>query len=450
MECQVCFDSTPQYNCKYCKFKVCIDCMDKYVSLGNKSCMNCRLEYTFYDFYSSTGKSREFYLKFKQLHKDGMTNSIILPKITKITKIITNENKLNIQIKIRENKQQELNDFINFNKKLLLELSSELIPHMEMFKSYENAKNDNYKENIRFLNEDLFTKADEFYNKQEEINENLVEIKKESIDNELFIKELKKTKVETTSLEYCCDIIRVDDSCIKCQKEYCKDCQELLFHKHKCNPDTLKTLLLLKTDSKICPVCSVKIHRIEGCADFFCTICKSCFNWNTLKVMTNAGDNVHYKDYIKSKIGLNNELKTLVKNSGGKNLTIVLKCLNKLDNYNNYNTPQNDKQEVTNYVNGSCTSIDLINYMYKNELLYIFNKIIKEKFMEYTFAQIDLFYKYSFEIKTSKSLILNAIHSNTLVLKKETILFCELYNQDEIEWCKILNKILKNTTYFNR
>jgi ribosomal protein S27AE len=63
---------------------------------------------------------------------------------------------------------------------------------------------------------------------------------------------------------------------------------------HVCNPDTVKTMQLIKRDSKSCPKCGIMIHRTDGCAQMWCTSCHCTFNWRTGEIETGRIHNPHY------------------------------------------------------------------------------------------------------------------------------------------------------------
>ncbi len=62
---------------------------------------------------------------------------------------------------------------------------------------------------------------------------------------------------------------------------------------HTCSEANLTTVHLLE-DSKKCPNCDVKIHKISGCSQMFCTMCYTAFDWTTLKIIKGNIHNPHY------------------------------------------------------------------------------------------------------------------------------------------------------------
>tara|TARA_B110000503_G_C6959143_1_gene334272 strand:+ start:136 stop:759 length:624 start_codon:yes stop_codon:yes gene_type:complete len=51
---------------------------------------------------------------------------------------------------------------------------------------------------------------------------------------------------------------------------------------------------LIKRDSKPCPKCGILIHRIDGCAQMWCTSCHCVFDWRTGEIDTGRIHNPHF------------------------------------------------------------------------------------------------------------------------------------------------------------
>jgi len=91
--------------------------------------------------------------------------------------------------------------------------------------------------------------------------------------------------------------------CGVCDIYVCPHCREIKgAHDaaHTCNPDTVATVAKLKKECRNCPDCGTNIFRIEGCAQMFCTNCKTPFDWNSGKKITNGAiHNPHYFEYLR-------------------------------------------------------------------------------------------------------------------------------------------------------
>jgi hypothetical protein len=87
--------------------------------------------------------------------------------------------------------------------------------------------------------------------------------------------------------------------CGICTTSFCSKCHEKMTPTHKCNKDTVKTVKLIKKDTRPCPKCGVLIHKIEGCAQIWCTQCQTAFDWKTGRVETGRIHNPHYFEFKK-------------------------------------------------------------------------------------------------------------------------------------------------------
>jgi hypothetical protein len=94
--------------------------------------------------------------------------------------------------------------------------------------------------------------------------------------------------------------------CGVCEKKICSECnEEEDGTAHVCNPESVETAKLLKTDTKSCPKCGVLIFRESGCAQMWCPDCHAVFNWNTLEIDTGIIHNPHYYEFQVANAGAN-------------------------------------------------------------------------------------------------------------------------------------------------
>lgn len=95
------------------------------------------------------------------------------------------------------------------------------------------------------------------------------------------------------STQYKCDL---------CELFTCPHCIELIGYnktdEHTCNPDNVASAELIKKDTKPCPQCGIRIYKISGCSQMWCTECKVAFDYNTLKIDTGAVHNPHYYQHL--------------------------------------------------------------------------------------------------------------------------------------------------------
>tara|TARA_B100001093_G_scaffold520403_1_gene615482 strand:- start:5180 stop:6415 length:1236 start_codon:yes stop_codon:yes gene_type:complete len=95
------------------------------------------------------------------------------------------------------------------------------------------------------------------------------------------------------SSQYKCDL---------CELFTCPHCLEIIGYNkndiHTCNPDNIASAEFIKKDTKPCPQCGVRIHKISGCNQMWCTECKIAFDYNTLKIDNGVVHNPHYYQHL--------------------------------------------------------------------------------------------------------------------------------------------------------
>jgi len=69
--------------------------------------------------------------------------------------------------------------------------------------------------------------------------------------------------------------------CMRCKKKKCKDCHNTIEDKnqHKCDPNEVASAKFKMEDTRPCPKCGSRIHRISGCPHMFCPACNHGFDW---------------------------------------------------------------------------------------------------------------------------------------------------------------------------
>ena len=98
--------------------------------------------------------------------------------------------------------------------------------------------------------------------------------------------------------------------CGTCQKYFCNECHVLLGDRndgpHTCNEDAKATAQLIRKETRPCPKCGIRISKIEGCDQMWCTSCQATFSWNTGQILHNVRvHNPHYYEYLRQTGGGN-------------------------------------------------------------------------------------------------------------------------------------------------
>lgn len=199
----------------------------------------------------------------------------------------------------QEDRRNAIYEEIKDTKKLIITLKFNLSKYITNFqkeiiykKSYEI--DDLYKE--KDLIQDEFKKdIQEYQEKLTLKNNEIIEI----YNSQYNTPSKKKTvNVLNKCMSSDCDgYLNSKWCCKKCDKETCKDCREIVQENHKCDQDIVKTIKLAISTSKPCPVCSERIHRIYGCDQVYCPMCKIVFSYST--GVQQIGGVIHQPDAVK-------------------------------------------------------------------------------------------------------------------------------------------------------
>lgn len=99
--------------------------------------------------------------------------------------------------------------------------------------------------------------------------------------------------------ENCNGFIGEGWTCCVCDTKVCSKCMVEKVDGHICDPIVVATVQQIRKDSKPCPSCRVRVFRIAGCSQMWCTNCNTAFCWNTLSIIdTRHFHNPHYAEWV--------------------------------------------------------------------------------------------------------------------------------------------------------
>jgi hypothetical protein len=102
-------------------------------------------------------------------------------------------------------------------------------------------------------------------------------------------------------IEDCRGYLSTSYKCGLCEVFVCPKChvpkEKREDESHKCDPDLVETIKLLKNDTKDCPACSCPIFKTEGCDQMYCTQCHTAFSWRRGTIETGRIHNPHFYEY---------------------------------------------------------------------------------------------------------------------------------------------------------
>jgi hypothetical protein len=127
--------------------------------------------------------------------------------------------------------------------------------------------------------------SDEFTNEMEEWI-----IKTLEILSPIFQIKVKQITASHPCPKDACKGFVINGICAICGVKSCDTCWEIhdegsddVVISTNCDPKFIENVRFIKQDTKPCPVCFARIHRISGCFQMFCVLCQIGIDWNTGK-----------------------------------------------------------------------------------------------------------------------------------------------------------------------
>jgi len=135
-----------------------------------------------------------------------------------------------------------------------------------------------------------------------EMEETYRELERLRRGGELVVGEEPKKFVRKCPTEECKGFMNEEWFCGLCDRHFCEHCNEEVCEGHTCDPDAVKTMKLLKKDTKPCPKCGTMIQKLSGCRQMWCPDCHTAFDWVTGQIETGRIHNPHYMEFKRGRI----------------------------------------------------------------------------------------------------------------------------------------------------
>ena len=275
-DCQVCTETfTKQLRrkvtCPFCDYECCSSCAQRYI-LGSPAanCMNCHRAWTrkmLIDMFTRVFVDRDY----RRARSDVLFE---------LEKSMFPETMPNVEL--------------------------EMLKRRNMRKIWDNNR----------TRDAIYQRVGYFRGLSEQIPD-MLEIRRLELVNEVLQREIENVKikkeparefVQPCSRNGCNGFLSTAWKCRVCDRYTCKDCHEPVEDLHECNPDTVKSVQQIKSDSKPCPKCASVIFKVSGCDQMYCTSCHTAFSWRTGKIELGRIHNPHYYEYQRQRGQLNREI----------------------------------------------------------------------------------------------------------------------------------------------
>lgn len=327
-ECPICIekynlDNNARVTCEYCPMEACRSCYDRYF-LENTTfkCMdtNCGRSWTYKYILSKFTKSfvmthirphieNVLFEKERQTFPEAIEKMARLETIKQdfqyiysILKTIVTNNKKNKKQYKSERLDRELYKEVHSISNLLFEKINKInfhetitnINHFFMYIDDNTRQIYDIISSSDIILSGIISSYNLEYNKK--LNEEDINILFVNIYDIIYVENNGNKKTIKCHTPSCNGSLDDNWHCIMCKKTTCSSCLEERTKDHKCNPDTVKTVNLLKTDTKPCPKCKANIYKIDGCDQMWCVKCRTAFSWKTGAIETKI-HNPHYYEW---------------------------------------------------------------------------------------------------------------------------------------------------------
>ena len=270
--------------CEFCNFEACMNCCETYLKTSLRAkCMNnsCDKEWT--NKFIRKCFTDKFISGELKAHRESILfdrEIALLPETQPFVEYILNTEK---QVCTLMNELIELRKNIGTDDESIEEYIKN-VKAMELRISKMNDRLFSLKQRISKRRQVILPTQEEI-----EANEDLIVPKRNSVRN----------YTRNCLSETCHGFLNNQWKCGICSTQFCKDCHEIksVTDTHSCNPETVATVSLMRTDTKPCPNCHFGIFKIDGCDLMWCTQCNTAFSWRTGEIRTSNIHNPHYFEW---------------------------------------------------------------------------------------------------------------------------------------------------------
>lgn len=207
--------------------------------------------------------------------------------------------------------------FVNYRCKVCFNIiegrgESNIFSHLVLF-GYQKCYSSLF-DKSKFNENKVITKRNK--SKITEINDKIKKLKEKVYINDLEIwkirsgndqkeEDIEKTRQKSFIMPCivsgCRGYLSTGYKCPLCKIKVCSKCHKKKEKNHVCIEDDVKSVVSIRKETKPCPNCGSRIHKINGCNNMFCTNCGTPFNWRTGLISSRQNiDNPHTAEWLRN------------------------------------------------------------------------------------------------------------------------------------------------------
>ena len=255
MECSICYEKYNKQNhkevqCFHCQKSTCSSCIQRFLleSSSDPKCLHCNIQWDRrFMIQNLTKKFCDIDYRHYRRSMIYERNKCYLPKISTI---------LREKDKLKEIEEQVL----DFKKQL------------------DILKEERGRQFINII----------------QLEENFIHNRNVKLDN-------NNINNRPCSFNKCLGFLGEDGICPICKNRTCLSCNIKIENNeipHICKDEDKEHWEYIKKTTKPCPSCKVRIFKISGCDQMWCTNCNTPFSWRNERIETGPVHNPHYYDWV--------------------------------------------------------------------------------------------------------------------------------------------------------
>jgi hypothetical protein len=302
--CNICCEdynktNRKQTNCRFCDFTCCLSCQKRYILsvFDDPHCMNCK-----------KGFLRDHLVEiFPKVFLVGEYKIFREQILYEREKCMLPGTQAEIEI---EDEKKKINDQIKALNRQIWDISAKTAGLR-----YERHTKTEYGETLYLRKIMTPEEQKEFEECQNELKKLYVNISQLRRDRNRLQwahlggeknNEERRQFVKKCPGDNCNGFLSTQWKCGLCGLKVCNKCHEKKSDEedsHVCNEEAVKSVELINKDTKPCPACGIRIFKLVGCSQMWCTSCHVAFDWNTLKIATGVIHNPHFYEYQRQQNG---------------------------------------------------------------------------------------------------------------------------------------------------